>query len=65
MENILTFSRLPEISVSLSENIWINSYATSKGHPDWALIFGNVEVTSKSGRLFQIIKGDTETVASN
>jgi hypothetical protein len=60
LKNISTFGRLPEISISLSDNIWVNSYATSEGHPEWALFFNNVEVSSKSGRLLQMIKNDTE-----
>lgn len=60
LRNITTYARLPELSISLSDNVWVNSYATSEGHPDWALIFKNIEISSKSGRLLQTIKDDTE-----
>ncbi len=60
LQNISIFARLPEISVSLSDNIWVNSFATTEDNPEWALLFGNNEIVSKSGRIVQTIKENTE-----
>jgi hypothetical protein len=33
IKKISLFTRLPEISISLSKNIWINSFSTVEGNP--------------------------------
>ena len=33
------FSRLPEISIKLSEGMWFSSYATAEGGPEWGIRF--------------------------
>ena len=62
LKNISSFARLPEISVSLSENIWVNSFATSEENPEWALIFNGNEIISRSGKILLITKDNTEPI---
>jgi hypothetical protein len=64
IKNISLFSRLPELSISLSNNIWVNSFSTVEGNPEWAVIFSNTEIESRSGKLLRTIKGTTEPANS-
>ena len=38
LKDITVFGRLPELTVQFSEGIWIHSFATVEGQPEWALI---------------------------
>jgi hypothetical protein len=52
--NVETFGHLPEIAVTLSNDLRILSFMTAEGQPDWALIAKNPNIGSlrvKRGRL--------------
>ena len=42
-------SRLPEVVVKLSNDIWVNSYSTVEGDPQWALITPKDTLHSRNG----------------
>ena len=51
LKSVSLFSRLPELSISLSDNIWVNSFSTVEGNPEWGVIFSDTEIESRSGKL--------------
>jgi hypothetical protein len=44
-------SRLPELVVQFVENIWLCSFSTVEGNPEWALITRNKTLLSSEGSL--------------
>jgi hypothetical protein len=64
IQNISLFSRLPELLISLSNNTWVSSFSTVAGNPEWAVIYSNPEIESRSGKLLRTIKGTTEPASS-
>ena len=51
LEDISFHSRLPEVVVKLSNNIWVSSFSTVEGDPEWALITNTKTLHSKNGEL--------------
>ena len=37
IEDISLFGRLPEISIRLSRGLWLSSFMTTDGQPDWTV----------------------------
>ncbi len=60
LKKISCFARLPEISVSLSRNIWVNSFATAEDNPKWALIYNGKEIISREGNIVLMTEKNTE-----
>jgi hypothetical protein len=60
IKSVSLFSRLPELSISLSDNIWVNSFSTVEGNPEWAVIFSDTEIESRSGKLVRKTNRTTE-----
>lgn len=51
LRNISFQSRLPEVVVELSNDIWVCSFSTVEGDPEWALITPNKTMLSSNGVL--------------
>lgn len=50
--DVLVEGRLPEIVIRLSGGLWVHSFTTAEGHPEWTLFLpGNTCVSSRLGRL--------------
>ena len=51
--DVSVFARLPELSIRLSKEVWVNSFSTVEDDPVWALLFSNSKIYSQKGRLIQ------------
>ncbi len=51
LQSISFQSRLPEVVIKLSSNIWVCSFSTVDGDPEWALITPNKTLLSSKGSL--------------
>jgi hypothetical protein len=50
--NVTVEGRLPEIVIQLSGGLWVHSFTTAEGHPEWTLFLpGNICLSSRHGRL--------------
>ena len=50
--DVVVEGRLPEIVIHLSGGLWVHSFTTVEGHPEWTLFLpGNTCVSSRLGRL--------------
>lgn len=50
--DVATEGRLPELVIHLSSGLWVHSFTTVEGHPQWTLFLpGNACVSSRLGRL--------------
>ncbi len=54
--NVTTFGRIPEIMLSLSDDLYVSSFMTAEGGPEWALMDhrtnGLPTLMTKKGRLW-------------
>ncbi len=51
LKSITFQSRLPELVLELSNNIWVCSFSTVEGDPEWALITPSRTLLSSKGSL--------------
>jgi len=61
--NITLQGRLPELIVELSNGIWLHSFSTWEGQPDWTLFFNNYSpnrqwLFSKRGNIILATSND-------
>lgn len=50
LEEISLFGRLPELSVRLSRGLWLSSFMTTDGQPDWTVFLrGDTWLTVRRG----------------
>ena len=54
IEDVAYFGRLSELSIKLSENLWLLSFMTEKGDPEWAIKFRNKEYLKFCNGSFKI-----------
>jgi len=60
VEEIAVSGRLPEIVVRLSGNLWLHSFTTVEGQPEWSVLFHDgTWLGSRRGRLIRETTGDT------
>ena len=51
IKNISFFSRLKEIEIQFNEDIWLSSFATAEGDPEWSIKNNNKWLFFKKGRF--------------
>ena len=54
IEKVSFFSRLSEIEIQFSDKLWLLTFATSEGDPDWSIRFKNGEWLSATEATLQI-----------
>ena len=54
IEKLSFFSRLKEVEIQFSNELWLLTFATSEGDPDWSIRFKNGEWLSASEATLRI-----------
>ena len=47
IESLTVFGRIPELQLALSDGLWLTSYMTSHGHPEWAVHLPNGIISAR------------------